>query len=122
MKKSGRIKYVFFLIACLYIGAVFNGTYAQTYAPVAVTGFNHDIIAESGTDATAVTSTVIDATDHVMYSAGFAATNGLPGGIINSGTIVYSNYTWQLASFTGNNGLYLSNGGAVANTAGSGVL
>ena len=124
MKTIGRIKLYgvcFFLWLCA--GVVYNGTFAQTYVPLTVSGFTQDVIAEAGTDATAVTSTVIDATLHVMYSANFAAVNGsLPGGVVDNGTIVNGNYTWQMAPFTGNNALYLSRGGLVANTAAGGTL
>ena len=121
MKIKGRIKYQLYFFLWLCAGAVCNGTFAQTYTPITVSGFTQDVIAESGTDATAVTSTVIDATNHVMYSASFAAAQALLGGVVDNGTIVNGNYTWQLAPFTGNNALYLSNG-TVANTTISGTL
>jgi len=122
MKTKGRIKYQLYFFLCLCAGTVANGTCAQTYTPLAVSGFTQDVVAESGTDATAVTSTVIDATQHVMYTASFAAVNGISsGGVVDNGNIVNGNYTWQMAPFTGNNALYLSSG-AVANTTTAGTL
>ncbi len=48
-----------------------TGSLAQTYSPIAVTGFNQDGIAESGIDATAVTSTALDLSSNIMYSTIF---------------------------------------------------
>jgi gliding motility-associated-like protein len=122
MKTKGRIKYQLYFFLCLCAGAVTNGTCAQTYTPLAVSGFTQDVVAESGTDATAVSSTVIDATQHVMYTANFAAINGISsGGVVDNGNIVNGSYTWQMEPFAGNNALYLSNG-TVANTAIAGTL
>jgi len=95
---------------------------AQTYTPVNVSGFNHDVFAESGTSAAAVTSTVLDLSDNVLYTAAFAAANGIPGGVPDNGLITNGASTYQLAPYTASNGLFLSAGGAVPNTAASGVL
>ena len=122
MKTIGRFNYRLYLYMWLCLGAVFNGAYAQSYTPVAISGYTQDVIAEAGNDATTVTSTVIDATAHIMYSKNFASLHGLLGGIVDNGTIVYSNYTWQMAPFAGSNAWYLSNGGIVANSAASGIL
>src|SRR3954466_4752712 len=109
MKTKGRIIYQLFLFLWLCTGAVCNGTFAQTYNPLTVSGYTQDVIAESGTDATAVSSTVIDATQHIMYTAGFAAFNGISsGGVVDNGNIVSGSYTWQMAPFTASNALYLS--------------
>src|SRR5258706_1267284 len=101
-------KFRWVIILGLCLGAVFNGAYSQSYTPVPITGFNNDVIAEAGTDATLVTSCVIDGTQHVMYSQAFSAINGITGGILNSGTIVNGNYTWQLDPLAGHKALYLS--------------
>lgn len=108
----------------LLITTVFFTTHlcAQTYSPVPLTGFNNDVFAEAGTDAAAVTSVSLDLSNHVMYTANFAATNGLSGGVLNSGTIVNGTRTYQLAPYDANNILYLSSGGAVPGTLGSGTV
>jgi gliding motility-associated-like protein len=108
------------LLAVLLTGK--NVLYAQTFTPVTVTGFNSDIVAEAGLNAVAGTSTVIDGSNHVIHTTGFAAANGITGGIINTGTIVSGTRTYQMAPFTGLNALYMSSAGNVPNTAGTGTL
>ncbi|KAA2242559.1 T9SS type B sorting domain-containing protein [Chitinophaga agrisoli] len=95
---------------------------AQTYTPVAVTGFNNDVVAETGTSATAVTSCVLDLSNYILYTAAFAAANGIAGGVPNNGAIINGVRNYQLADYAGNNGLFLSQNGAVANTAAAGTL
>lgn len=95
---------------------------AQTYTPVAVTGFNNDVVAETGTNAAALTTTVLDLSSNILYSAAFATANGLAGGLPNSGTIVNGTRSYQLAAYNAGNGLFLSANGAVANTLAAGTL
>lgn len=95
---------------------------AQTYTPVAVTGFNNDVVAESGTSTIAVTSTDLDLSFNILYTAAFATANGITGGLPDNGTIVNGARSYQLAAYNANNGLYLSANGAVANTAAAGTL
>jgi gliding motility-associated-like protein len=99
-----------------------TGSLAQTYSPITVTGFNQDGVAESGIDATAVTTTALDLSSYIMYSTIFAAINGLQAGLPTNGTIVSGTRTWQLQPYTSNNVLYLSSGGLQANTAALGTL
>jgi hypothetical protein len=70
----------------------------------------------------AVTTTDLDLSFYLLYSAAFAAANGLSGGITDNGTVVDANRTWQLAPYNANNGLYLSEGATVANTLASATL
>src|SRR5205085_258624 len=85
------------------------------YTPFAVTGFNHDVIAEgTGNSALSTTTKEMDAitpSNYVLCSKQFATANaftpantyGLPdNGIISSG-----GRTYQMANYTGNNALYL---------------
>ncbi|MBK9730153.1 MAG: hypothetical protein IPO83_02515 [Chitinophagaceae bacterium] len=83
---------------------------AQTYSPVTITGFNSDLIAETAPNSLSTTSMSTDLTAHVMYSQGFAAAAGLPAGIVNSGTIVSGTRTYQMASFSSQNALYVDVG------------
>ena len=110
-------------IALLFVGLVFaTDSLAQTYSPITVTGFNQDGIAESGIDATAVTTTALDLSSYIMYSTIFAAINGLQAGLPTNGTIVSGTRTWQLQPYTGNNVLYLSSGALQLNTTAFGTL
>lgn len=100
------------------------GSVAQTYAPVPITGFNVDGIAESGTNAAAVTNTDLDLSTNLLYSAAFAAANTSLGatGLPNSGTLVNGSRTYQLQPYTGNNIFYLSAGAAQPNTLSAGTI
>jgi gliding motility-associated-like protein len=106
----------------LHIGLLFGGlviatgSLAQTYTPINITGFNQDAIAETGTDATAVTTTALDLSSNIMYSTLFAAINGLDGGLPMNGTITSGTKTWQLQPYTVNNVMYLSAGALQPNT------
>lgn len=102
-------------------------SYAQpTYNPIAVTGFQHDVIADTGKSVLATTSTMIDGSPavarHVLYSATFAANNGVTGGMPDNGTIVSGKRTYQLAPYIGKNALYLSRFGTVDSTKTEGTL
>jgi hypothetical protein len=77
------------------------------FTPVTITGFNHDIVAESGTSSLAVTSTQIDgpsvtASNNVLYSAGFAATNSISaGGLPDAGVLSSTTAgSYALAAYT----------------------
>ncbi|HJT74856.1 MAG TPA: hypothetical protein VJ720_12570, partial [Chitinophaga sp.] len=116
------MKHIFTLTLLLVLHTGFSVLFAQTYSPVAITGYNNDIVAETGTNAVATTSTVIDGSNHVIYTQGFAAANGLTGGILNTGTYVSGTRTYQMAPYNTSNALYLSAAGNVANSQGVGTL
>ncbi|MBW8683408.1 Ig-like domain-containing protein [Chitinophaga rhizophila] len=96
--------------------------YAQTYTPIPVTGYNNDGVAEAGLNAEAVTTTGLDIQAKILYSLDFAALNGLQAGIPNDGIFTTGLRTYQMADYTGNNVLYLSKNGVVANTTGFDTL
>ncbi len=113
-----KVKFVLHVLFLLTSATAF----CQTYSPVAVTGFTQDIFAESGTNSQAVTTAFLDATNHIMYTANFASTNGLNGGVLDNGTITSGTRTYQIAPYNGPNALYLSLNGAIASTTASSTL
>ncbi len=105
-KISFKIPFISLVMALLFLMNV----QAQTYTPVIVSGFDADGIAETPTNALTCTSAWMDNSGNVMYSATFAAGCGIPGGIINSGTIVSGTRTYQLKPFNVPNVLFDTNG------------
>ncbi|NVO01401.1 MAG: hypothetical protein HXX09_01730, partial [Bacteroidetes bacterium] len=104
---------------------IYLNNWAQTYVPVAVTGFNADIIANGSggsNRAYATTSGLFDNENpggcNVMYAKDFrgnhnpssAPTYGLPtNGIINS--LNLSGATYNLSDYSANNTLLLTTNG-----------
>lgn len=95
--------------------------FSQTYSPVVVVGYNHDVIAEStGPSSEATTTKEMDAftpSNFVICTEEFAAANSIPlgYGIPNSGSISNGNKSYQLAPLgdgttTFNNVVYLMKG------------
>lgn len=80
------------------------------FTPITVTGFSQDVIAEGGPSPLATTTMEIDAlttSNKVMYSAAFAAFASITAGLPDNGTLVNGADTYQLASYTGNNALFI---------------
>lgn len=84
---------------------------AQSYTPVAVTGFNQDVVAETGTSSLTTTTMALDAvpaSNRVMYTNTFRTTNGFAGGgLPDNGLITSGGDTYQLADYAANNALLL---------------
>lgn len=111
----------FFILLNLCLLSIF--VHAQTFVPVNVTGFNHDIIAEGAggsNRAEATTTTTFDdnavspSSDNVLYAKNFrgnANINTLPPfGLPDNGSIPSVNLpgaVYQLASYDRNNALVL---------------
>ena len=78
--------------------------------PVAVTGFNNDAIAEGAPNSLVTTTMEADApvSNKIMYTNAFRAFAGIGGGgLPDNGTIIAGNDIYQLATYTGNNALYI---------------
>jgi gliding motility-associated-like protein len=82
---------------------------AQPFTPVTVTGFNQDVVAETGTSSLTTTTMALDGTtqsNKVMYTLQFRANMGFTGGgIPNNGTITNGADTYQMAAYNGSNAL-----------------
>ena len=123
------LKQLLFLIICF---VTLKG-FAQTYTPIVVTGYNHDVIAEgTGSSSLAITTMEMDAispSNFVLCTQDFANANGLPSGygIPNNGTITSGTKSYQLSylgdgTTTFNNALYLfknENGSLTLSTPGT---
>jgi len=84
---------------------------AQPFTPVTVTGFNHDVVAETGTSSLTTTTIALDAvpaSNRVMYTNTFRITNGFGGGgLPDNGLITNAGDSYQLANYSTNNALLL---------------
>ncbi|MDP4283457.1 MAG: T9SS type A sorting domain-containing protein [Bacteroidota bacterium] len=95
----------FFLLMCLILGKA----NAQTYSPIALSGFNYDGIAE---DTLAVNTTTgsIDLAGDVLYTANYATKVVTPYGLPNSGTFSSGTKSYQLQPYNINNILRINAG------------
>ena len=105
-RRSSRILFCFLLsLICFFKG------FSQTFVPIPVTGFNHDVVAETGTSSLLTTDFPIDGVpiaNHVMYTSTFGSTNALGGGgIPDNGLFTFANGSYQMADYTSNNALLL---------------
>ena len=98
------------VICTLIVLTAMKSVVAQTYTPIAVTGFNLDAVAETYPNSLATTTQALDQVvsggNSVMYTTGFAASAGFTGGIPNNGLITSGTKTFQLEPYTGNNALF----------------
>ncbi len=82
-------------------------SFSQTYSPIPVTGYNQDVVAETGTSSLTTTTICVDGvtiSNKVMYSVAFRTANGFGGGgLPDNGTITSGSMTFQMAGFGGNN-------------------
>jgi hypothetical protein len=113
------------LLSAIVLAAAYNAM-AQTYVPVAVTGYNADIVANGS--GSAATSTSINADDggFVLMAQNYVTpsnqspTSFLPNsGLINSAAT--PGVTYQLAAYTGNNSLRIPATGT-GTAAGTGTI
>lgn len=83
--------------------------YSQTITPITVTGFNHDVIAETYPNSLSTTDTVMDGSSYVMYSQAFASGGSFAGGLPNNGTVTDGSNTrqFQLSAYNALNALFV---------------
>lgn len=99
--------------ACLTISILLisAGISNAQYNPIAITGFNQDGVAETGTSALSTTTMALDgvaSSNKVMYSNTFRINCGISGGgIPDNGTITTASGNYQLAAYNSNNLLLL---------------
>jgi gliding motility-associated-like protein len=107
MKKSLYRQAVILFVAMIFIA----GKITAQFTPVAVSGFNHDCVAETGTSSLTTTTIPLDGvtqSNKVMYTNTFRIANGFGGGgIPDNGTIINGADSYQLAPYNGNNVLLL---------------
>ena len=103
-----RLRNHYFVLLLLFFAPV---TGFCQFTPVTITGFNHDVVAETGTSSLTTTTTSLDGvtvSNKVMYTVGFKTTNAFGGGgIPDNGSIVNGTSTYQLAAYNANNALVL---------------
>jgi gliding motility-associated-like protein len=97
--------FLFFFI-CFWCGPVLS----QPFNPVAVSGYNQDVIAETGNSSLTTTTSALDGvtvSNKVMYTLAFRTANGFAGGgLPNNGVIPDATAgSYQLAAYNANNAL-----------------
>src|SRR5260221_2643402 len=126
-----RIKGQFVFITFLGLTAARNCVLAQpAFTALAATGYNQDVIAESGHGALSATTSPVEGSNNVLYSKNFATVNNLQqcswvpmGGLPDNGKVSTGRYNFQLASYSGNNALLLTDlTGSVPGAVKSGTL
>lgn len=80
------------------------------FTPIALSGFSQDVIAEAGPSPLATTTMEIDgltSSNKVMYSSAFAAFASIAGGLPDNGILTNAGDSYQLASYTSSNALFV---------------
>src|SRR6478735_2842966 len=104
----------------LLAGALIFGFkgFAQSYTPVALTGFTDDVVANGSGTVASSTSTDLDAASFNLVAlnyvnpSGQSPTSALPNnGLITSAVTTTPGLTFQLASYTANNSLRITTPG-----------
>lgn len=96
------------LLACaLGSGATLAQAVTPTYAPLAVTGYDQDVIAET-MPAIANTTMALDGSDYVLYSAAYGALFPTGRGLPDNGTIASATRAYQLQSAASANAIVLA--------------
>lgn len=114
------------LAAALLAGSLGVGgpVFAQNFVALDVSGFNQDVVAESGDTSVAnlqsVTTSGIDTGGMVLYSRAFAQANMVTNPALpDDGRIVADGATYRLQPYDGNNALLLVSGASGTLTLGT---
>ncbi len=106
LKLKKKWSFILFFVICLQ-GTIFS----QPFIPIPIGGFNHDVVAETGTSSLTTTTIALDfvaSSNKVMYSNTFRTLNGFGGGgLPDNGTITDAAGSYQLAPYNGSNVLLL---------------
>lgn len=101
------LKFVFVAVVI----ALLPATALPQFIPVVVSGFNHDVVAESGTSSLTTTTVSLDGvtvSNKVIYTQTFRTLNSFGGGgIPDNGTITSGADSYQLAPYNSNNALVI---------------
>lgn len=100
------------LCLLLFLWMIPASLFSQNFTPVTVTGFNHDVVAETGTSALTTTTIALDgpaASNKVIYSTAFKIANNVEGGGIPDNGLISdaTGNSYQLTSYSGSNALLL---------------
>lgn len=96
-----------FLSSLLFLLMVVSATKAQTFLPIATTGYSLDGVAEN-TTAISTTGGALDASDFIIYSQYYGTLFTPSGvGIPNNGLIASGTRTYQLQPYNGFNVMHL---------------
>lgn len=101
------------------IFAVSGNVSGDAYTPIAVTGYNRDVVVEAGIATTATMDGGTNNTGNTWYERGYVRTNstsGLPpaGSLISSVSLAGHNYRLP-QSYTANNAIYVDSNNPIAN-------
>ena len=112
--KSSLLKVYPFLFF-LYLTGIINPCFSQPISPVTITGYNNDVIAESGTSSLTTTTISLDApiiANKVMYTLAFRTANGFAGGGIPDNGVIPdpTGGVYQLAPYNSSNALLVQRG------------
>jgi gliding motility-associated-like protein len=94
----------------LLIFLVIHFSSEAQFTPISLSGFTQDVVAEAGPNPVATTTMEIDgltSSNKVLYSASFASFASIAGGLPDNGTLINGADNYQLASYTGNNALFV---------------
>ncbi len=105
---STFFKAAFIILICF---VTFSIPVFSQFTPVTISGFNHDVVAETGTSSLTTTTISLDGftvSNKVIYTQTFRTLNGFGGGgIPDNGLITSGTDNYQLGNYSVNNALLI---------------